>query len=178
MLFVSALDHAPRLVAQHRLARSLSLLAPWQCDDFESAWLPEDRLILACHDIDGAADGQVAADAALVGQIIAFGRGCGADQDVLVHCWMGVSRSPAAAYVIACERAPGAERSIARDLRHRAPHATPNRLIVAVADDLLGRRGRMVDAIVAIGRGREVDGVVPPFALPLVHDTPERRRTV
>jgi predicted protein tyrosine phosphatase len=53
---------------------------------------------------------------------------------------------------------------IAVKLREASPTATPNRRLIAVADDLLGRRGRMVDAIAAIGRGAEaMEGV--PFTL-------------
>jgi predicted protein tyrosine phosphatase len=40
-------------------------------------------------------------------------------------------------------------------LRAASPHATPNRLIVRLADDLLGRKGRMVEAVTAIGRGAD-----------------------
>jgi predicted protein tyrosine phosphatase len=167
MILVSALDHAPNLVAAHRPERSLSLLSPSQLSGFDPDWLPAERLILSFHDIAAEADGQVAPDETAVRQIIGFGQGCEVGRPVLVHCWMGVSRSPAAAYLIACARSPGAERRIARDLRRRAPTATPNRRMVALADDLLGRRGRMVDAIAAIGRGRDVDGVVPPFTLPI-----------
>jgi predicted protein tyrosine phosphatase len=38
-------------------------------------------------------------------------------------------------------------------LRSASRYATPNRRFVALADDLLGRKGRMVDAVAAIGQG-------------------------
>ena len=38
-------------------------------------------------------------------------------------------------------------------MRARAPHAFPNPLIVRLADEALGREGRMVSAIQSIGRG-------------------------
>ncbi|SEO89187.1 tyrosine phosphatase family protein [Rhodopseudomonas pseudopalustris] len=167
MILISALDNAPRLVAERSPARSLSLLAPWQKVVFDESWLPAERLILAFNDVDVAASVHVAPDETIVRKIIEFGRGCGDDQDILIHCWMGVSRSPAAAYAIACERAPGDEQLIADDLRRRSPTATPNRLIVALADDYLCRGGRMVDAIARIGRGCDVDGDASPFELPL-----------
>jgi predicted protein tyrosine phosphatase len=47
------------------------------------------------------------------------------------------------------------EAKLARQLRQRSPSATPNRLIVSQADDILGRGGRMVDAIDRIGRGAD-----------------------
>lgn len=73
---------------------------------------------------------------------------------MLVHCWAGVSRSTAAAYVILCDRlGPGRELEIARALRWRAPHACPNSLMVRLADEALGRNGRMTGAVEEMGRG-------------------------
>jgi predicted protein tyrosine phosphatase len=88
---------------------------------------------------------------------------------MLIHCWAGISRSTAAAFILACDRAgAGSEARLARMLRERAKHADPNRLMVRIGDDLLGRRGKMVDAIEAIGRGAIATQGVPfdmPFAL-------------
>jgi predicted protein tyrosine phosphatase len=85
---------------------------------------------------------------------------------MLIHCWAGISRSSAAAYVIACDRNPGFERDIADELRRRAPSVTPNRLMVALADNLLDRDGRMTEAISRIGRGADAfEG--EPYRLPL-----------
>jgi predicted protein tyrosine phosphatase len=167
VIIVSPLCHVERLLAKHSFSRSLSLLAPWQTVIFETDPLPRDRLILAFNDVTAPGPGLVMPDESMVDAIADFGRACRRDDRVLIHCWMGVSRSPAAAYIIACARAPGEEKAIADALRRRSPVATPNRLLVSLADDLLARGGRMVDAIDAIGRGCEFEGDAPPFALPL-----------
>ena len=71
---------------------------------------------------------------------------------MLIHCWAGISRSTATAFVLACERSPRVEeRRIAQVLREAAPHASPNRRIVALADRLMGRGGRMIAAVEAMG---------------------------
>jgi predicted protein tyrosine phosphatase len=82
-----------------------------------------------------------------------------------VHCWAGISRSTASAYVALCMARPAAdEEGLAWELRAAAPSATPNRLIVSLCDDLLGRHGRMTRAVAAIGRGEEAfEGT--PFTL-------------
>jgi predicted protein tyrosine phosphatase len=59
------------------------------------------------------------------------------------------------------------EADIARDIRTRSPSATPNIRLVRLADDLLGRQGRMVSAVEAIGRGREAFEGTVPLALKL-----------
>ncbi len=86
---------------------------------------------------------------------------------MLIHCWAGVSRSTAAAYIIACQRAPGrSEAEIAQALRAAAPYATPNPLMISLADAALGRAGRMSAAIAQVGRGADTfEGAL--FELPL-----------
>jgi len=58
------------------------------------------------------------------------------------------------------------ERAIAIALRRASPTATPNIRIVAIADDLLARQGRMIRAVEAIGAGT-VAPEARPFRLGL-----------
>jgi len=86
--------------------------------------------------------------------LLAFTRQWRAEAPMLVHCWAGISRSMAATFTILCDRlGSDCELEIARALRRRAPHADPNRLFVRIADKILGRSGRMIEAVDAIGRG-------------------------
>lgn len=115
-------------------------------------WLP-----LTFHDIATPRDGLTLASTEQVDALIDLARRWDGVTPLLVQCWAGVSRSPAAAYVIACARAaPGSERDIAAALRHAAPFATPNAHVIALADALLDRNGAMIAAIATIGRGAEV----------------------
>ena len=86
---------------------------------------------------------------------------------IVVHCFAGISRSTAAAFSALCAARPDLdEEEIALRLRARSPEATPNARIVALADEILGRSGRMVRAVEKIGRGAEAfEGTV--FALRL-----------
>jgi len=69
-------------------------------------------------------------------------------QPLVIHCYAGVSRSPAAAFIGACALEPDRrEIEIAQELRRGLPTATPNRRLVALADRMLGRQGRMVEAV-------------------------------
>jgi predicted protein tyrosine phosphatase len=71
-----------------------------------------------------------------------------------VHCYAGISRSTAGAFVTACALNPQRDESaIARALRDASPTAMPNIRIVSLADTMLGRDGRMIAAIRAIGLG-------------------------
>jgi predicted protein tyrosine phosphatase len=100
-----------------------------------------------------------------VRELIAFVGRWDRQRPIVVHCYAGISRSTAAAYITICNVAPERdEREIARRLRHAAPTASPNSLLVALGDTALGRNGRMIDAIAGIGRGEvAIEGV--PFSL-------------
>ena len=90
--------------------------------------------------------------AALLGFVAKWDRA----EPLLIHCFAGVSRSTAAAYIAACALAPERdEAEIARALREASPTATPNARLIALADAALERGGRMKAAIAAIGRGAE-----------------------
>lgn len=112
------------------------------------------RLVLTFHDIAEPRPGLNAVSADDLARLLAFARTWPRSEPMLIHCWAGVSRSPAAAYVIACaSRPPGEEAALALELRAAAPFATPNPRLVALADDLLQRGGTMSRAIAGIGRG-------------------------
>lgn len=114
------------------------------------------RLHLTFHDIDGERPALTAPGRPDVEELLGFGRGWDGASPLLLSCELGISRSTAAAFALACQALPDrAEADLARVLREAAPCATPNGLLVALADAALGRRGRMVEAVRAIGRGAD-----------------------
>jgi predicted protein tyrosine phosphatase len=127
----------------------------------------ERHLFIGVSDIVEPLEGYVLPEAEHIEQLLAFVRAWGRESPLVLHCWAGISRSTAAAYIAACVLAPERDEArIALALREASPSATPNPRFIALADDLLGRRGRMVDAVRAIGRGAEaMEGT--PFMLQL-----------
>lgn len=130
------------------------------------------HLFIGMSDITEPMDGHILPAAEHVEQLIAFVRRWGREQPLVIHCWAGISRSTAAAFIAACALAPDRpEGEIAAALRRASGMATPNRRLVAIADEFLGRQGRMVEAIDGIGRGRDaMEG--EPFTLHLDLDPP------
>jgi predicted protein tyrosine phosphatase len=115
---------------------------------------PENHLWLCLHDISAPLDGYIMPGEQHVAELLDFVRGWDRKAPLVVHCYMGISRSTASAFASVCALNPGRdEASIAQALRRASPTATPNIRIVSVADKLLGRNGRMVAAIEDIGRG-------------------------
>jgi predicted protein tyrosine phosphatase len=168
-LIVCGLSEVERLIAERRPSHLVTLLDPASMIETPAGLAAQRHLRVGVNDIAEPMEGLVLPGERVVTDLIAFARDWDESAPMLIHCWAGISRSTAAAFTIACERsAPGKEADIARALREAAPHAYPNRRIVALADDLLGRRGRMVDAVEAIGLGDFAIGF--PFDLAARHE--------
>jgi predicted protein tyrosine phosphatase len=101
-----------------------------------------------------------------VAELVRFALDWDREAPLLIHCWAGISRSTAAAFIALCALNPGAhELELAQALRQASPTAYPNRRLVRLADEVLGRSGRMITAVEAIGRGTFADEA-QVFALP------------
>jgi predicted protein tyrosine phosphatase len=116
----------------------------------------ENHLFLAMSDILEPLDGHVLPGESHVRQLLAFVRGWDRASPMVIHCYAGVSRSTAAALITACALNPDrSEKDVAAVIRARSPTATPNLRLVSEADDLLGRRGALLNAAKAMGRGQD-----------------------
>lgn len=174
MIRVAPLHELEAELARWRPSHVVSLGSPGA----EAAALPGDlkTLRLTFNDIAEPRDDLVMATQADIEALLAFAGTWDGERPLLVHCWAGVSRSPAAAYVLACAMSsPGQEAELAAGLRQAAPFATPNRHVVALADRLLERQGAMSSAIAALGRGAETS-MGSSFGLPLHHAATEKAR--
>ncbi len=151
-IIVCPLSRAPYISRKQSPSRAVSLLD--RDTAFPELGMGERHLQLDVHDIESEIEGMDACCDTRMGRIIEFVRGWDRNAPILIHCWAGISRSTATAYITACVHNPGAdERAIAEALRDASPTATPNRRFVALADQALGRNGRMSAAIEAIGPG-------------------------
>ena len=152
-LIVCPLHEVAEQLVRSKPARIVTLLSPDQ-DPPPAAGMP--RLVLRFHDIAEPREGLTAPDRAMIADLLAFGAAWRESGPMLIHCWMGVSRSPAAALALACALDPTRdETEVAVALRQASPSATPNPLMIALADNLLHRQGRLIAASAQIGRGIE-----------------------
>ena len=149
-------------------ARSLvTLLSPGSEVERPAGIRPERHLYLALSDIVEPMPGHVLPDADHLEDLLGFVLAWDRAEPMVIHCFAGVSRSTAAAYIAACALEPGRDEfAIAKTMRAASPTASPNSRLVALADVALGRRGRMNEAIATIGRGEACfEGT--PFTLEL-----------
>ncbi|MGL3606604.1 tyrosine phosphatase family protein [Rhizobium sp. G187] len=168
LIVVSPLARIAEMAVRHKAREMISLLAANQ-DFHRPAVIQASRhLKLGMNDITFAGTGDlIAPQEAHVAEIIAFARSWDQTAPLVVHCWMGVSRSPAAAMIVSLAVAPDDDdEALALRLREASPFATPNSRLIEIADGMLGREGQLIKAVKAIGRGADTDGNAP-FALAL-----------
>lgn len=140
------------LLARERVDHVLTLISP----DAEAPHTDTPRTVLRFNDIAEPRPGLIAPSEETVATILALGGAMESGSKLLIHCYAGVSRSTAAAYILACAARPiGEEVGLALHLRRICPEATPNPLMIALADQALARGGSMSRAIAGIGRGVE-----------------------
>jgi predicted protein tyrosine phosphatase len=163
-ILVCPLAHAGALCRDRGATHAISLLS-FDVAPPDFALPAARRLLLRLNDITEPAERLVAPNAAHIAALVAFLGSWNGRSLLLIHCWAGVSRSTAAAFTAACLReGEGGEMALAQRLRAAAPFATPNPLMIALADQALGRDGAMIRAVAAIGRGVDTD-VGWPFEL-------------
>ena len=123
---------------------------------------PENHLVLAVDDIAMPMEGYTVPAQEHVERLIDFVGQWDRAAPMVVHCYAGISRSTAGAYVAACALNPDRdEQQIAWDIRRASRTAQPNAAIVSIADRLLKREGRMVRAVETIGPGDFAEEGVP-----------------
>ncbi|MBE0692964.1 MAG: protein tyrosine phosphatase [Aquamicrobium sp.] len=167
VIHVCPLTRVEETVAASGAARLVTLLAAGTPFERPVAIDPANHLSLWMNDIVEAQAGLVAPGRVHVESLIRFAQDWDRAQPLVINCYAGISRSTAAAFIVAAALRPERdEAELAWTLRLVSPSATPNPGLVRHADALLGREGRMVAAVAAIGRGADAfEGA--PFALPL-----------
>jgi predicted protein tyrosine phosphatase len=167
MIHVCSLARLHETVAGIGARHIVSLIGDESRVDRPPSVTPENHLWLRLHDISSPLDGYIMPGEEHVAELIRFVRRWDRSAPLVVHCYMGISRSTASAYAAVCALNPQRdEETIAQALRLASPTATPNIRIVSLADRLLGRGGRMVAAIETIGRGN-LTAEAQPFRLEL-----------
>ncbi|HZP18592.1 MAG TPA: protein-tyrosine phosphatase family protein [Bauldia sp.] len=125
----------------------------------------ENHLFLGMNDIVEPMEGLIPPAEEHIATLLQFVSGWDRRRPMVVHCFAGISRSTAAAFVVLCAVNPArSELEIASRIRAESRFAYPNPRIVNLGDRALGRNGRMVTAAAAIGRGELADENVP-FAI-------------
>jgi predicted protein tyrosine phosphatase len=165
-IYVAPLSLVATTVAEVQVSHLVTLINGETLIDTPPTIVPERHLKLAMNDICEPQAGLVLPCETHVADLVKFALDWDRRAPLLIHCWAGISRSTAAAFIALCALNPHVdELTVARELRRASPTAYPNRLLVALADEALSRDGRMMAAVEEIGRGKIVEEA-EVFALP------------
>jgi predicted protein tyrosine phosphatase len=165
-IWISSLALAPSLAEKHKVSKVVSLLSPYDTFPSFSQLGPNCHLQVGVHDINDDIGDWQAPKMDDAERVIRFVEGWDKQTPILIHCWAGISRSTASAFITACLHNPSTdEEEIAQAIRDASPTAHPNRRLVSHADTILGRKGRMSKAIETIGRG-QISEEAHPFSIP------------
>jgi len=152
MIHVCSLADLHSTVASTGASHVLTVMGKVEKAVRPTSVLEANHMRISMDDITEIAEGFTAPSTGNVEDALAFIRGWDRKAPLVIHCFAGISRSTATAFMGACALNPGrSENEIALRMRNASPSASPNRLIVSLADNLLGREGRMVRALDEMG---------------------------
>ena len=149
-IYVSNLSDLEVHASAVRPKRLISIIQPELQPPTPLAVTPAHHLRVPVHDISEPVCGAILPERSHIAAVIDFLDGWRARDPLMVDCLAGVSRSSAVA-LIAHFLTTGDAFASARALRGAAPHAWPNRRIVALADTVLDCGGQLRDAVDAMG---------------------------
>ena len=153
-IIVCSLDAMEGVVANANAGHLISLINDQMMPETPVSMDASRHLKLSMNDIDTPISGYITPSNHHVEQLVEFALEWDQLSPMVIHCWAGISRSTAAAFITLCALNPHiSERDVASSLRKGSATATPNSLLVSCADEVLQRSGKMANAIVAIGRG-------------------------
>jgi len=178
-IFVCPRSKVTEMIKRHNPSKVVSLLDP-------GSWFPElgpayaeKHLRLEFHDVHVPVLTHIFPGPAHIDQFLPFISTWDPEGSLLIHCHAGIGRSPAAAFIAACFHNPQTdELDIALELRRASALARPNEQWIRVADDAMGRKGRMIAAITETGRNLRFPQVVEgqAFQLPSVFSASTKHR--
>lgn len=153
MIIVCPFDLVQETIDQYQPDRMISILNDEEMSPQVSGIAAENRLKIALSMEEAIDPGSNAKSKnARFRKMINFAREADWSRPLLVHCRLGISRSPAAAFIIQCALDPiTSELEHAEKIRAVSATADPSYAMVAEADDYLSRDGRMLDALDKIG---------------------------
>ena len=155
MIYVCSLARLHDTVHETGARHIITLLRMIDRVERPATVVADNHLILGMDDIVEPIEGYTHPGEEHVTRLIEFVTRWDRTAPMVIHCYAGISRSTAGAFVAACALNPSRnEAAIAQAIRNGSATATPNMRIVTLADQILGRGGRMVGAIRTIGVGR------------------------
>jgi len=155
MIHVCSLARLHDTVVEIRASHIVTLLRTIDRVQRPQSIVASNHLILGMDDIVSPLDGYTHPAEEHVVELVDFVRRWDRRAPLVMHCYAGISRSTAGAFISACALNPGRDETmIAKAIRNSSATAMPNIMLVSHADRILKRNGRMIEAVMALGPSR------------------------
>ena len=119
-VYVCALSKVAQTVHESNAGSLITLLTAGSVIERPDMIAPERHLVLSLSDIDAPREGHITPARAHVDRLLDFFDAWDRAAPLVIHCYAGVSRSPAAAYIALCALAPDrCETTLAQELRRQ-----------------------------------------------------------
>jgi len=169
-IHVCALRHVPEMVKRTGARHLVSVINAELLPVTPTSISRDRHLKLNMHDVIEAQPDSTAPATNHVMELLDFMQSWDKQAPILIHCFAGLSRSTAAAFISLCALNPRTpEEIIARALRRSSDTAIPNKLFVALADRALRREGRMLAALDRMEQNRSAFECIP-FEIEALHE--------
>ncbi len=171
-IFVTSLFDMPHYVRELAPTRVVSIIQPNLQPPRPEELAEHAHLRVEVHDINEHQEDRILARYRDIEELVRFvGTWNPGEGALLTHCYAGVSRSTATALIAATIKTGDPTWSAIR-LRAAAPHAYPNRHIIALADEVLGLDGGLRAACEAMGDSTAslLDGAEGPLTVLRIGD--------
>jgi predicted protein tyrosine phosphatase len=166
-IIVSPVNQINQIIASENPQHLISLLSQNDMIDTPHDIDTANHLKLAVNDITSPVPALIEPRAEHIQRLLEFADTWDQSTPLLIHCFAGISRSTAAALILLCSISrERQEIDMAKTVRRASPHASPNALLIAHGDEVLGLDGRLIDAVEKMGKSVFVP-LACPFSIPI-----------
>ncbi len=124
----------------------VTLMSPQTMHEAPSPIARANHLKLEVDDIELPVAGYACPREEHIEQLLEFGYQLDEDADIVIHCVMGLSRSPAAMMILLAQKNPKRAEDVVGWICRKVPSVRPNRLMLAIGDRLLGCGGALLSS--------------------------------
>lgn len=140
-LFISGLVEVPKIIHQEKITKVLSMIEPWVNIDYgyQHKFVPDELQIerINCRDVEHG-DHYLSPTNETIYNIHKWARNLEEEDNVLIHCYAGLSRSTAAAIIMIYNTLYSDLDLIEKTILQIRPMAAPNRYMCRLADNFFG----------------------------------------
>lgn len=146
IIWVSSYSDRDHLLKTQDIPNLISIMNPSPIEEQNSPKVQND-LSLRFDDIDGELEGYSSPRPEHIQQVIDFFDEWDCQSQMLIHCYAGQCRSPAAAIIGLLRKFPNQETAVVSAVREAGSCFFPNPLMIQLGDHLLGCQGRLFKAV-------------------------------